>query len=719
MTKTDKSKCLLVSFNFSKKKDKYPELPYQIASIMAPFANSDLIAINYFDYDMNGLMTRTLREGKDDVIDRFVREYKGKIQDYSFVALSAYAWSEVLVKELLEVLRNKLGFTGKIILGGYEITAREEDELKMEYPGVDYYIQGYGEKAFGKIFRREELPEVVLEKVESVDLASPYLSGTLKLDTKRIYWETKRGCRLRCDFCEWGRAAKRNAKHGRIIKIDPERLKDEIELFRRKNIKAIKILDASFIDTEKDLEILERVLTSTGCDISFESHFTHVEKYLDKVIEVVKPYKDRVAFEFGLQTIEEKEMVHLQRENDLNKVERVMTELNQHNFKYEISIIYGIPEQTSETFKKTIDFIVKNGGTNFRAFNLRLPYKSDMKRDKGLTGLTEETSPDSPYIAQVNKTRFSLVQEYKKSPYEKEGKNFLDFLKDNGLDQGNILEELDAQNPYRDFDKMKRMAQIGCYGLSPSAGAKKGKKLATIIEDFNLYLTDPFYILADIRKKEFKQFVAKYLKDPKSVLAPYVDLVDLTAVAPCILHILNDQGVRNLSGQENNQERIAELLIDFIHETYNKVWDKLLVENPFEEEEFFLDEFIGRIEKVIQLRGPGKIDLVEAMLTRGGVVIPDSEFRQTYYLIKRFIEATYSKKDLSLDFYEKAKKFLEPLEEPMEFRETLRAFIDKWRRLLMEKKLDWVGKILQGRGEEFCRGLEAKLSPGRDEAGQA
>jgi MoaA/NifB/PqqE/SkfB family radical SAM enzyme len=61
-----------------------------------------------------------------------------------------------------------------------------------------------------------------------------------------------------------------------------------------------------------------------------------------------------------------------------------MKELQERNITYEVSIIFGIPSQTVETFKKTIEFLEENGCKKFCAFPLRLPQNSKMaeQRDK-------------------------------------------------------------------------------------------------------------------------------------------------------------------------------------------------------------------------------------------------------------------------------------------------------------------------------------------------
>ena len=107
-------KCLLLSFAFSKIFSGYPPIPYLISSILAKFKYSNYIKLeldiyymdNYFEYSPLGIETR--------IINNFKKMYLDKINTYSFIAISAYTWTENLVNGLINIL--KPIFNGKIIL---------------------------------------------------------------------------------------------------------------------------------------------------------------------------------------------------------------------------------------------------------------------------------------------------------------------------------------------------------------------------------------------------------------------------------------------------------------------------------------------------------------------------------------------------------------------------------------------------------------------------
>jgi len=76
--------------------------------------------------------------------------------------------------------------------------------------------------------------------------------------------------------------------------------------------------------------------------------------------------------EFGLQSIHKKELAILGRKNDMSAVQDVMQRLANQNISYEVSLIFGVPYQTIESFKKSIDFVKTNGCSNIKAFPLEI-----------------------------------------------------------------------------------------------------------------------------------------------------------------------------------------------------------------------------------------------------------------------------------------------------------------------------------------------------------
>lgn len=210
---------MIISFDFTK--PDYPQISYSIASILAQFKNTNVIDIEAYSYNLNEFSSAPKEKIEKSVRKTFQEKYFDKINDYSFIAFAAYTWSENLVNELIRMTRPK--FNGKIILGGYEITALNNEKLSQIYPDVDFYIKGYAEKALEAIFTDEIHDETITGKIDE-NIISPYLSGVLSLNTEKIHWESKRGCLYKCDYCEHGAATNKRE----IIRINNDRLEREI-----------------------------------------------------------------------------------------------------------------------------------------------------------------------------------------------------------------------------------------------------------------------------------------------------------------------------------------------------------------------------------------------------------------------------------------------------------------------------------------------------------
>ncbi|MDR0871973.1 MAG: radical SAM protein [Prevotellaceae bacterium] len=367
-------KCLIISFDFPK--SEYPKTSYAIACILAKFSKKNIADIEHCQYNLKPYVFGTPKnEIEKKIGDNFKENYVPKLNDYSFIALSAYAWSENLVNFIIEMIRPN--FRGKIILGGYEITALSKEKLEIIYPNVDFYVKDYVEKSLELIFKNETTDKIIDIKPDVKDFVSPYLSGILPLNTKKIHWESKRGCIFHCDFCEWGKAT------NNMIRISDRRIDQEIELFKQNNIQEINVLDATFLICKDDITTLKKLLSIPSCKINLQMHFSPIKNEIgSEFLDICQKHKDRISLEFGLQTIHETEMKILNRKNNLEQVKSVMKELKERDIIYEISIIFGIPSQTVETFKKTIEFIEENGCKKFCAFPLRLPQNSKMAEQR-------------------------------------------------------------------------------------------------------------------------------------------------------------------------------------------------------------------------------------------------------------------------------------------------------------------------------------------------
>jgi radical SAM superfamily enzyme YgiQ (UPF0313 family) len=361
----------IVLVTFDNPSNDYQRMPYSIASIIATLKNYDIKASHY-SFNIKGFY------GLDEKNDLFINHLKiseiGETLNYfkkfSYIAIGVTRWSENQAYMLVRALE---GFNGKIIVGGYEITAMTEDNPVSKYLNIDYFIKGYAEKPLVKIIQGKypKNEKFIREDLDPEYLFSPYSEGILNAHSRKIYWETKRGCTYDCGFCEWG-----NAQAG-MVDLKSELIDQDIEIFSGNSIEEINILDATFNIQKKYREILKKLIIRTNAIITFQARF---ETLSDDFLQFCAEHKDRLHLEFGLQTIHQNEMNCIGRKNKISLISEKLNALNEHDIDYETSIIYAIPGQTTSSFIDTIEYLRVHGCNKIMAYPLQIPSNSELHK---------------------------------------------------------------------------------------------------------------------------------------------------------------------------------------------------------------------------------------------------------------------------------------------------------------------------------------------------
>ncbi len=286
---------------------------------------------------------------------------------YDYIALSAYVWNEYLINPLMISIRNTNTFSGDFILGGYQISYSQNPE--KEYPLTTYFISGYAEQSLLDIISENTASFYLESKIDFKNIPSPYLTGELPVtqNQEMVRLETKRGCPYRCSFC-----AHRDLNTNRVHKGSLDKVFKELELFKKKEVKKINIIDPIFNVGTDHLLVMEK-LVEIGFSglVSVQARFETIkgdrgDQFLDLCSKL------NMNLEFGLQTASEQESNLINRKNNPKVIKQIMSKLNQRNIPYEISLIYGLPSQTLDSFKDSIDFAFVNGCKNVTAFPLML-----------------------------------------------------------------------------------------------------------------------------------------------------------------------------------------------------------------------------------------------------------------------------------------------------------------------------------------------------------
>jgi len=297
------------------------------------------------------------------------------------LALACYVWSSVLIEPLIKLCR-EAGFWGNIILGGYQIMKTSGEAL---YPGGDIYIPGYAESALPEAFLKGPLLSklVLVLPVDFETLPSPYLDGTIALESGQamIHWETRRGCKFKCNFC-----AHRDLLGKKVELFGMDKIKQELDLFKAKRVQKINVLDPVFNLEPNHLQIL-KYAKSIGLKalLVFQVRFECItEEFLSLCADL------NVHLEFGLQTAVREEFKVIKRPNHLRKVSHSINKLHDWNQSFEVSLIYGLPGQTPDDFLASIQFLKSRGVETIKAFPLMLLEGTELARDKEKLGVVED-----------------------------------------------------------------------------------------------------------------------------------------------------------------------------------------------------------------------------------------------------------------------------------------------------------------------------------------
>ncbi|WP_338281599.1 B12-binding domain-containing radical SAM protein [Corallococcus caeni] len=380
---------ILVSIDWTRDKD--PRLPLGHASIVAALrhANVDVrafsFAVNRSDFSEEHILWSVLESA---------RGLEARDVD---LGLGVYVWNDRVVKRLLGAVRRS-GFAGRIILGGPQVSYAGPG-LEQLYPEADGFVRGYGEEAMVAIAATSErvrfpgvhwagqLDAGVQAQAKLETLASPFLEDVIELSGEQrfIRWETQRGCPFRCSFCQHREAGSRLRRRD----LPMARLEEEIELFVYSGVNDIAVLDPLFNLGDHALAVLRTFqrLDYRG-RLSLQCHFSTLD---DEFLDACEGLA--VRLEFGLQTIHEKEARAVERVNHLEKVVEGVRKLHARGIPFEVSIIFGLPEQTLESFRQTVDFCLRRQVPVLKAFPLMLLRGTQLERERARWGLEENDAP--------------------------------------------------------------------------------------------------------------------------------------------------------------------------------------------------------------------------------------------------------------------------------------------------------------------------------------
>lgn len=379
----------IVGLDWLRAKD--PPLSLGLASIVA---NLQRHAIPHEVHSIN------IAGGMDqDALERIISS------DASDICVGAFVWNEPYVQEILQ----RVGGHQRVVLGGPQISYAERGKLESYYPRADVFIRGYAEDALAQYAMGNHVPGIHYAGLRDMGLqASPSLSELPSpfkvLEPNSFHrWETQRGCAYQCSFCQH-----RDPEHRGVSRFAEARLTYELEQLRR--TPDIALLDPIFNHRlDHTTWVLERI---HRCRLALQ---IRPEKITRDFLRACEQTRANVILEMGVQSLDPEEMRHIDRIKGadpakcVDLVKRKLLLAEECGARKEISLIYGLPGQTYDSFMRTYDWCKTHTTASISTFPLMLLRGTPIHRMRDHWGMREgivehswRLTANIPHVVETN-----------------------------------------------------------------------------------------------------------------------------------------------------------------------------------------------------------------------------------------------------------------------------------------------------------------------------
>lgn len=274
--------------------------------------------------------------------------------DPDYVGLSMYVWNRFLALEIATILKQRRPNL-VIFAGGAEATADHAGVLSD--PAMDFVLAGEGEylivETLGRLLKGATTQEIAasarpIPVKDLTTLVSPYLDGTLRpADYGGALWELSRGCPFACDFCFESRGT------AGIRRIPTDRVEAELDLFAASGIREVFVLDPTFNYHKANAKKVLRLIALKAPDIHFffEIRSEFIDREMARLFAAI-----RCTLQIGLQSAHPKVLRNISRSFDPVDFEAKMLLLHRACVTYGFDLIYGLPGDSLEGFRSSLDF---------------------------------------------------------------------------------------------------------------------------------------------------------------------------------------------------------------------------------------------------------------------------------------------------------------------------------------------------------------------------
>jgi radical SAM superfamily enzyme YgiQ (UPF0313 family) len=281
------------------------------------------------------------------------------------------------VRDIAKISRETLGETVTIIYGGPHAVALPEENLKETK--IDICVIGEGEETLTEILRGKKLSEIKgifykegdkilsttarefiknldnlpFPDIELYDIAKYHCSKLVSRGTPVLHMETSRGCPNNCTFCN------KNIFQRLFRTKSPQRVIDEMKYFIRHGVGEFRIIDDQFATDINRAKEICRLMLKEKINVPWNlANGVRVDRVDLEFLELAKKagcYQVGIGFESG----DQKSLDSIEKGITLEQAVRCMEMVKKAGLESVGFFMLGLPADTEESLKKTIDFAVK------------------------------------------------------------------------------------------------------------------------------------------------------------------------------------------------------------------------------------------------------------------------------------------------------------------------------------------------------------------------
>ncbi|GAB4568007.1 MAG: hypothetical protein Tsb0020_21020 [Haliangiales bacterium] len=342
--------------------------------------------------------------------------------DSDIYALSCYVWNMGLMTSLLpELMRAKPH--AQVILGGPQVMHHASRYLDRTRDNMAV-CNGEGEATFAEYLKEMTETSPDLSRVRGLsfchggeliendarpriqdlnEIPSPFLAGDV-FEPQRYSMsilETNRGCPFRCGFCFWGAAT-----NDRVYKFDEQRVRDEITWMARNGLVFLYIADANWGMLKRDIDLSAHIADCASTyRVPHIIYFSAAKNKPSSVTQITNIFKESgliTSQPVSMQTLDATSLEMIDRSNiKLDAFAAVQRDLRERGIGSFIELIWPLPGETIESFKRGIGTLCENDADTIIAYSHLLLNNTPLYANRDKYGLVTRMAGGEVAEAQI------------------------------------------------------------------------------------------------------------------------------------------------------------------------------------------------------------------------------------------------------------------------------------------------------------------------------